>query len=141
MAAYHILRKSRLPPDITQNAPLDDSIDPALFSPSKRVRIMTASLAKTASGSCFVSKALVTSSSLITKPVLKGPPDIPISKWSLVAPTASVSKMLHNDLKLYASKPRDSLMLAKQHVQGRDTIIEGAHAQLVIQDVFTIKQG
>ncbi|EGO30631.1 hypothetical protein SERLADRAFT_404716 [Serpula lacrymans var. lacrymans S7.9] len=98
-------------------------------------------LAKAASGSFLVLKALVKSFSLITKPVLKGPPDIPIPKWSLVAPTVSVSEMLHNDLQLYASELQDSLMLPKQHVQGRDAIIKGAHAQLVIQDIFTMKQG
>ncbi|KAH7908110.1 hypothetical protein BJ138DRAFT_1013419 [Hygrophoropsis aurantiaca] len=119
---------------------LRPDIDPADYTPSKRMRLMTAALASTASGSFLVSKTPVTSLSKIPAPVLEGPPDMPNPDWSLLHTPRRPSQMSRNDLEIHASELHNSLSRAKKHIQGRDAIIEGTHAQLVVQNIFTMKQ-
>ncbi|KAJ7435542.1 hypothetical protein B0H11DRAFT_1937476 [Mycena galericulata] len=52
----------------------DPNIDPALYRPAKRMRMMTSALETSTSGSFLVSKDPVTSQSGLPAPVLEGPP-------------------------------------------------------------------
>ncbi|KAJ7281687.1 hypothetical protein C8J57DRAFT_980430, partial [Mycena rebaudengoi] len=52
----------------------DPNIDPVLYTPSKRMCIMTSTLSHTSSGSFLVSSSKVTSQSVIPALVLEGPP-------------------------------------------------------------------
>ncbi|KAH7917907.1 hypothetical protein BV22DRAFT_1025518, partial [Leucogyrophana mollusca] len=119
---------------------LDADIDPTLYTPSKRMRLMTAALAKTASGSFLVSKTPVTSTSRIPRPVLEGPPNILNPDWNLVQSATPALSMPWFELECYGTQLQSSLGHAQRHMQGRDAIIEGAHAQLIIQDIFCMKQ-
>ena len=62
----------------------DPNIDPALYTPSKRMRMMTSALAGTASGSFLVSNNPVTSQSSIMHPVLEHVPVLPSPDWGLI---------------------------------------------------------
>ena len=117
----------------------DSDINPFLDdSPSNYVRLMTAGLASTASGSFLVSRDPVTSQSAIPAPVYEMPPPIePIDQSALLdhhdEPTKAELKMQIDDL-------TEQLRHAKEHIQTRNSIIEGAHAQMVLQNLFVEKQ-
>ncbi|KAI0076906.1 hypothetical protein K474DRAFT_1597161, partial [Panus rudis PR-1116 ss-1] len=110
------------------------------YTPTKRVRLMTAALASTASGSFLVSKKLCTSADKPPAIVLEGPPDIPEPDWSLTQRNRSrVHVMTRGELETDHLKALDTIDLAKQHMQARDGIIEGAQSQLVVQDIYAYK--
>ncbi|KAG1778972.1 hypothetical protein EV702DRAFT_936564, partial [Suillus placidus] len=118
--------------------PIDPDIDPALYTPSKRMRLMNAAISCTASGSFLISKDPVTYAHQIAHPVLEAPPKIPAPNWSLL--DAKPSTMSRMELEEYMEELTDSLSSAKTHVQSRDLIIEGAHAQLIVQGLLGAKQ-
>ncbi|KAF9236315.1 hypothetical protein BU15DRAFT_31168, partial [Melanogaster broomeanus] len=108
------------------------------YTPSKWMRLMTAAMARTSSGSFLVSKDPVTSASRIACPVLENPPAIPGPDWSLLrTPTSQMSRA---ELEQYTEDLQDSLHNAKHHIQSRDMIIEAAHAQMIVQELFAKKQ-
>lgn len=110
--------------------PIDPNIDPALYTPSKHMRLMNAAISRTASGSFLISKDPVTYAHQIACPVLEAPPKIPAPNWSLL--NAKPSTMSQMELEEYTEELTDSLSSAKTHVQSQDLIIEGAHAQLIM---------
>ncbi|KAG0701865.1 hypothetical protein DFH29DRAFT_776657, partial [Suillus ampliporus] len=118
--------------------PIDPDIDPALYTPSKRMRLMNAAISRTASGSFLVSKDPVTSTHQIARPVLEAPPKIPAPNWSLLH--AKPSTMSQIELEGYTEDLQDGLGSAKIHLKSRDLIIEGAHAQLIVQGLLCAKQ-
>ncbi|KAJ7573615.1 hypothetical protein C8J56DRAFT_1065754 [Mycena floridula] len=61
----------------------DPNIDPALYTPSKRMRFMTHALSTTTSGSFLISNEPITSSHPIPEPVLEGPPMLAAPNWDL----------------------------------------------------------
>ncbi|KAG2107768.1 hypothetical protein BD769DRAFT_1500774 [Suillus cothurnatus] len=116
--------------------PIDPDI--ALYTPSKRMRLMNAAVSRTASGSFLVSKDPVTSAHQIAQPVLEAPLKILAPNWALLH--AKPSKMSRIELEGYTEDLQDSLSSAKTHLQSRDLIIEGAHAQLIVQGLLCAKQ-
>ncbi len=58
-------------------------IDPALYTPLKRMRIMYTALSSTSSSSFLVSKTPLTSSIPIAAPILEAVPQLPHPDWSL----------------------------------------------------------
>ncbi|KDQ54526.1 hypothetical protein JAAARDRAFT_83974, partial [Jaapia argillacea MUCL 33604] len=63
---------------------VDESIDPTLFTPTKRARILQSSLARTSSGSFLVNGTRITSKHKIHAPVLEKPPLLPEPNWALL---------------------------------------------------------
>ncbi|KAI0080813.1 hypothetical protein K474DRAFT_1566496, partial [Panus rudis PR-1116 ss-1] len=115
-------------------------VDPSLYTPTKRVRLMTAALASTASGSFLVTRKPCTSADKPPTVVLEGPPGIPEPDWSLTRRKHfNIGLMTRKELWEDHLRTLESLKLAKQHVQARDGIIEGAQAQLVVQDIYANK--
>ncbi|KAJ6536521.1 hypothetical protein DFH09DRAFT_931217 [Mycena vulgaris] len=120
----------------------DPNIDPALYTPSKRMRFMTGALAGTESGSFLVSKTAVTSRSTIAPPVLEKLPPLPGLDWGLIDANRpnKIQHLSANDLRGRVEELTSSLMLGRQHLVARDGIIEAANAQLIIQNIFVSKQ-
>ncbi|KAI9570836.1 hypothetical protein HD554DRAFT_1993899, partial [Boletus coccyginus] len=118
-------RQDDTPTTLTHTQVLDPDIDPLLYTPSKRMHLMTAVMAHTSLGSFLVGQDPITSASHITHPVLEKPPTIPHPDWFLLRIPAPQSKILYN---------------AKHHIQSHDLIIEAAHAQMIMQELFVKKQ-
>ncbi|KAF8893200.1 hypothetical protein CPB84DRAFT_1732307 [Gymnopilus junonius] len=117
----------------------DENIDPSLYTPSKRIRSLYTALGATHTGSFLVSKDPITSSTPIFSPVLEHPPSsIPQPDWNL-AKSPVKSYQSRESLIFENMALRDSLHSAQTHVNARDLIIEGAHAQLVIQNIHLQK--
>ncbi|KAJ7761269.1 hypothetical protein DFH07DRAFT_771594 [Mycena maculata] len=117
-------------------------IDPALYTPSKRMRMMTGAFATSSSGSFLVSKEPLTSQSRLPAPVLEGPPTtIPQPDWTSLAMTDQDLESMSKSQLIEAGRMlRQNLGLANQHIAARDGIIESAHATIVLQNVFVERQ-
>lgn len=114
-----------------------DSLD---FTPSKRMRLMSASLGQTQS-SYLVSNlplAETMTSFPVFQPVLEAPPTLPEPNWDLIdVPQGyQTREQLQDRVEQLAS----SLQHAQQYIKARDLIIEGVHAQLIIQNLILNKQ-
>jgi hypothetical protein len=119
----------------------DPNIDPALYTPSKRTRLMTTTLAGTSSGSFLVSDAVINSQNSILPPMPEGPPSIPKPNFAHLDPTKpDPNDQTNSQLIARMEQLTADLALAKQHIAARDGIIEGTHAQLVVQNFFVLKQ-
>ncbi|KAL5478278.1 hypothetical protein ACEPAI_2462 [Sanghuangporus weigelae] len=119
---------------------IDASIDPALYTPSKRARILTSSLAQSTSGSFLVSKAKQNPISDIAPPIRESPPTLDEPDWTLI----KTSERLHEsatkeELKEHMTKLTDSLALAGLHIRTLGAINEAANAQLVVQNMYAGK--
>lgn len=115
---------------------LDRAIDPALFTPTNRMRLMTSSLAGTSSGSFLVGKPRIMSAQTITSPVFDRTTTIPDPDWNLLHPRASGSNQTKEELKETIKKLTLSLDLSRQQIAAKDSVIEGANAQLAVQSVY-----
>ncbi|KAJ7281716.1 hypothetical protein C8J57DRAFT_1056355 [Mycena rebaudengoi] len=116
-------------------------IDPALYTPSKRMRMMTSALGSTSSGSFLVSQASVTSLSSLPAPVLEGPPALAQPDWSQLEVTdENLGAMTKSQLLEAAGKMRANLALARQHEIAGHGRIESAHGTIVLQNLFVEKQ-
>ncbi|KAF8156974.1 hypothetical protein B0H34DRAFT_634206, partial [Crassisporium funariophilum] len=105
-------------------------------TPSKRMRSLYAGLGATASGSFLVSKDPIMSATPIIPPVLEAVPrSIPQPNWSLATKTPVKTWQSRESLMLENEILRQHLQQAHTHVHARDLIIEGAHAQLVVQNL------
>ena len=104
------------------------------------MRLMTTAIAST-SGSFLVSNSMVTSQHSIAAPVLEGPPLLPQPNWDhLDTANPSLKHQSHAQLVGLVEELTTDLHLARKHIIARDGIIEGAHAQLVVQNLFVEKQ-
>ncbi|KAJ7710757.1 hypothetical protein B0H17DRAFT_837705, partial [Mycena rosella] len=127
---------------------IDPAIDPVLYTPSKRMRMLTGALASTSSGSFLVSSAAITSALTVTTsfssipaPVLEGPPALPEPDWAKAAYLdESMDRWSQNQLLEYAKGTQGDLENAHQHIRARDGIIESSHATIVVQNLFVEKQ-
>jgi hypothetical protein len=97
---------------------------------------MTAAIGRTASGSFLMSQDPMMSASQVAAPVFEVPP---IRTARLVLLNVEPSEMSRSHLEVYAKDLKGSLGSAK-HVDSRDLIIEGAHAQLIVQGIYSAKQ-
>jgi hypothetical protein len=84
-----------------------------------------------------VSKAKLTSTQQIAPPVLEGPPCVPEPDWSLIKRNERrEDDQTRAELKKEVEELTESLRCAHIHSQAQSSIIEGAHAQLVVQDMY-----
>ena len=118
----------------------DPNIDPDLDeTPSKRMRLMYGTLASTSSGSILVSKARMTSTYPVMKPVLEALPELPQPDWSLLKdPEPSIYQtrdMLEARNKELTNNLRNSQMI----IRARELIDQRQTAQLVIQHAHLTK--
>ncbi|KAJ7147439.1 hypothetical protein C8R43DRAFT_890005 [Mycena crocata] len=119
----------------------DPNIDPDLYTPSKRMRMMTGALSSTSSGSFLVGSSKVTSISTIPEPILEGPPSFPQPDWDHLAdPDDALDGLTRSELLEYAKGAKRDLRNAQQHIHARDGIIESSHATIVVQNLFVKKQ-
>ncbi|TEB24267.1 hypothetical protein FA13DRAFT_1638841, partial [Coprinellus micaceus] len=102
-------------------------------TPSQRMRLMSANLAQTSS-TYLISKAPITSADLPFKPVLEAPPPLPEPNWSL-ATVPVKGYQSRAQMEAHINELTQSLRHAQDHIKARNLIIEGAHAQLVVQDM------
>ncbi|KAF8532455.1 hypothetical protein JB92DRAFT_2688750, partial [Gautieria morchelliformis] len=93
----------------------------------------------TASGSFLVEKTPVTSSQPIITPVLEGPPSLPDPDWSLLTLPSTPDWGSRAKLSSQIKELSESLSLAQKHIHACNSIIEGTHAQLVIQNLHLSK--
>ena len=117
----------------------NEDIDPSLYTPSKRMRTMQASLNMTASGSFLVSDQPYKSSTTILKPVIEVPPaSLPQPNWKL-ATSPEKTWVSRESLQIENQLLRESLRRAKDHIHVRDQVIERDHAQLLYQNLHLYK--
>jgi hypothetical protein len=130
-----------VPSTPTRQRVRDPEIDPALYTPSKRMRLMTSALASTSSGSFLVSSSRITSQNSIPAPVLERPPQLPEPDWQNGSYSdATMAGWSQSQLLEYALGMRDNLKNAQLHIKARDGIIEATQATIVVQNLFVDKQ-
>lgn len=124
----------------THNPPrqdvLESTVDPSLFTPTKRMRIMAGALAGTLTGSFLIDKPWITSVQVISSPVFEQPAVIPDPDWSLLQQPSAGSSQTKMELKEQIEKLTLSLDLSRQKIAAENFTIEGANAQLAVQAVY-----
>ena len=115
---------------------LGPEVDPSLYTPSKRMRILYTGLSSTSSGSFLVSKTPLTSSTPIAAPVLEAVPPLPRPDWSLAygAPAAACQTLQKENELL-----KKHLQQAHTLSRVQDSIIEGSSATMVVQNLHLCK--
>ncbi|KAJ7458280.1 hypothetical protein B0H11DRAFT_1873243 [Mycena galericulata] len=132
---------SRLPETPSRRRARDDedeNLDPALWTPSKKMRILYAHLGNTSAGSLLLrSPKLTTSDNAILPPVIQHlPSSIAKPNWSLSMPGSSKDPYkTRGQLEAENEELRKQLALAHQNVTVRDHIIEEANATMVFQNM------
>ncbi|KAJ7655547.1 hypothetical protein DFH06DRAFT_992156 [Mycena polygramma] len=116
----------------------DENIDPALWSPSKKVRTLYVHLGSTSAGSLLLSAPKIKSyDSPILPPVVQHVPRaIAAPDWSLATPGPSgegwkARSQLQNEL----AAVQQQLALAQTNVLVRDQMLEEANATMVFQNL------
>jgi hypothetical protein len=122
-------------PELRLNV-LDSAVDPSLFTPTKRMRIMANALAGTSTGSFLVEKPRITSAQVIGSPVFERPAIISNPDWSLLQQPPAGSSQTKTELEEQIAKLTISLDLSRQQIAAKDSAIEGANAQLAVQAVY-----
>lgn len=118
---------------------MDPNIDPVLYTPSKRVRSLYSGMSMT-SGSFLVNKTKITSDTPILKPVIEVPPPLPLPNWSLLTADAKLDSWRSKEaLERENARLRESLHHAGRQMKAKDFVIEGCHAQLIVQDMHLRK--
>ncbi|THH06317.1 hypothetical protein EW146_g9650 [Bondarzewia mesenterica] len=117
------------------------NLAPCTDTPSKCIRLMTAGLASTSSGSLLLSKRHITTRNTILIPILEPLPTLNEPNWSLLQPkNYTSSRETTEQLQARIDQLTAELMLAKQHIEARDDTITANHAQMVLQNVYLDKQ-
>jgi len=140
-ATHHIASGSQnVPPETPtrrRQHPLD--IDPDLYTLTKRLRTLYGALGFNEEHQFLVLKSPLTSATPITAPVLEGAPHIPPPEWSPAkGPPPQIWKS-RQQLEYEILNLKSNLTIAHQHVQAQDSIIQGAHVQLVVQNLHLRK--
>ena len=118
----------------------DSNVDPALYTPSKRMRLMSASLGQSMSGSYLVSKARIDPDVALHLPVLESPPlDMEQPDFSLVDRCESLDQLSRHELEERTKLLTYNLGLAQAQIQVQQSINESANAQLVVQHLHAEK--
>lgn len=120
-----------------QKRAIDPNIDPELYTPSKRMRLLTSNLASS-SASFLVSTAPITSANRIAPPVLETVPPLLQPNWSFLQSSPS-GYHTNRQLRDENDSLRENLQLAHQLVQAHRLIDEGRNAQLIIQNLMLDK--
>ncbi|KAJ7776818.1 hypothetical protein DFH07DRAFT_731535 [Mycena maculata] len=127
----------------TRRRPRDDdneleNIDPALLSPSKRVRTLYAHLGRSSAASLLLSSPKIKSynNPILTPVVQHVPHAIPTPDWSLSTPgSRKDTYKTRGQLEAQIAELQNQLALAQQNVHVRDQIIEEANATMVYQNM------
>lgn len=117
---------------------LERTIDPSLFTPSKRMRLFTSALANTASGSFLVDQPRIQSSQTVAAPTFIQLPTIPDPDWSLLNCT-DLSDQSRPQLEEHITKLTESLALAQAQISSKNIAIECANAQLAVGSVWNTR--
>ncbi|KAJ7150677.1 hypothetical protein C8R46DRAFT_914663 [Mycena filopes] len=115
-----------------------ENIDPALWSPSKKMRTLYANLGSTSTGSLLLSSPKIKSydTSILAPVIQHVPQSIKAPDWSLLSSgDADKGYKTRGQLENEIAVLRAQLTLAKQNVVVRDCIIEEANATMVFQNV------
>ena len=124
------------PSPLSRKRHRSDVIDPSLLTPSKRMRALHANLSATSTGSILVSAVKATSLTLkIISPVLESPPVLPEPDWNLAKMPLVPAYMTRNQLINENTALKSNLEHAQLQLHARDAMLEGAHAQLVVQNL------
>ncbi|KAG1773802.1 hypothetical protein EDD22DRAFT_813817 [Suillus occidentalis] len=105
-------------------------------TPSKRMRLMTASLSQTSS-SFLVSKTRMSKGQSIPAPVFEKPPVLPEPDWSLLI-AKQPSEAETRDIEHWKTRClglEEALRRAKHQLATREQINAGQNAQIIIQDL------
>ncbi|KAJ7765488.1 hypothetical protein DFH07DRAFT_737644 [Mycena maculata] len=116
----------------------DKNIDPALRSPSKRMRTLYAHLGSTSAGSLLLCSPKIKSyENPILPPVIQtAPSTVAKPNWLLSTPgTGNEPWKMRNQLQEENAVLRQQLALTHQNVMVRDQIIEEANATMVFQKI------
>ena len=114
-------------------------IDPSLYTPLKRMRILYTALSSTLSGSFLVSKTPLTSSTPIAAPVLEAVPSLPHPDWSLAYGDPAATHKTRQTLQKENELLKTHLKQAHTLSHAQDGIIEGSSATMVVQNMHLCK--
>ncbi|KAF8588768.1 hypothetical protein K439DRAFT_1613271 [Ramaria rubella] len=114
-------------------------IDPDLYTPSKRMRLLTGSLATSSSSSFLISQTTVTSSHLIFPPVLEAAPPLAEPDWNLIYAPPPESDQTRSMLEEHIAELTTALRRVCPQIQVHNGMLEGAHAQMVVQNLHLEK--
>lgn len=109
----------------------------SLFTPTKRVRLMTHSLARSSSGSLLISSEHATSAFEILPPVIESHANLEAPDWSLLNQSEMPKTLEESEARV--SGLTRNLELCRKQMQVQDSINEGIQAQLVVQSIIANK--
>ncbi|KAJ7209457.1 hypothetical protein C8J57DRAFT_1098537 [Mycena rebaudengoi] len=115
-----------------------ENIDPALWSPSKKMRTLYAHLGASSAGSLLLSTPKIKSyNNPILPPVVQHVPcSLAVPNWSLSSPGPSQQTYkTRNQLESEIEELQKQLRLAHQNVDIRDKMLEEANATMVFQNL------
>ena len=124
-------------PTWRRQCPLEIDLD--LYTPTKRLQTLYSALGSNEEHRFLVSKSPLTSTMPITAPVLERHPHIPPPDWSLTKEPPPQIWKSHQQLEYENLNLKSNLTIAHQHARAQDSIIQGAHAQLVVQNLHLQK--
>ncbi|KAJ6477513.1 hypothetical protein C8R45DRAFT_833358 [Mycena sanguinolenta] len=143
LSPSHLGPESPTPSTPTRRRPRDDdddleNIDPALLSPSKRIRTLYAYLGRSSTASILLrSPKLKSYNNPILTPVIQHVPHaIAAPNWSLMMPGSSKEPYkTRGQLETEIVELKNQLALAQENVNVRDRIIEEGNATMVYQNM------
>ena len=122
----------------SQKRHLDPAADPDHATPSKRMRFLAEGLSRT-SGSILITKARTTHlemAKFVKPPVCESiPPEIKSPNWSLLQCRRPLNLLTRNELEDRVLALTESLERSQQLIAAQQVIIEGANAQMVVQNL------
>ena len=105
------------------------------MTPTKRARILRASLGTSSSTSFLVSEAPIPASSIrIHKPIYENPPAT-LSELNFSADSENEADMSAEQIRDENEKLWEKLKNAQKHIRIRDQVIEANHAEIIIQNL------
>lgn len=129
----------------TPPAILDSQIDPELLTPSKRGRILVGALAASKSAPFLVGTSKITSLNKIASPVFEQPPPMSFNefRWETIGNRKGKGKekesMTRGELEGAIDQLAERLRIAHINNRAQQSVIEAAHATLVVQNMWAMK--
>jgi hypothetical protein len=105
------------------------------MTPTKRARILRASLGTSSSTSFLISKPPVPASSVNVREPKYTEPMMSLAELDFSADSEVDADMSEEQIKSENQKLRQQLKEARKHIRARDQIIEADHAEMVIQHI------
>ncbi|RXW14228.1 hypothetical protein EST38_g11623 [Candolleomyces aberdarensis] len=101
------------------------------------MRALYGAILSTSLGSVLISKVKITSATAVTPPVLEEIPPLPQPDWSLTNPAPSQKS--YQELQRENEELRAHLQRASMVHKAQQGVIEGAHAQMIVQNLHLNK--